>query len=107
VARRILGLVGGRTPRPVFRYRDWGTLATMGRSSAVADLGWLRLRGFPAWVVWAVVHIWYLIDFRNRVRVLINWMWLFLTLSPGARLITGAHEASRQERPEMLRTNLR
>jgi NADH dehydrogenase FAD-containing subunit len=83
------------------------TLATMGRSSAVADLGWLRLRGFPAWVVWAAVHIWYLIDSRNRVRVLINWMWLFLTLSPGARLTTGAHEASRQERPKMLRTNLR
>jgi NADH:quinone reductase (non-electrogenic) len=62
---------------------------------------------FPAWVVWAVVHIWYLIDFRNRVRVLINWMWLFLTLSPGARLITGAHEASRKERPEMLRTSVR
>jgi NADH:ubiquinone reductase (H+-translocating) len=62
---------------------------------------------FPAWVVWAVVHIWYLIDFRNRVRVLINWMWLFLTPSPGARLITGAHEASRKEPPEMLRTSVR
>jgi NADH dehydrogenase len=62
---------------------------------------------FPAWVVWAVVHIWYLIDFRNRVRVLINWMWLFLTLSPGARLITAAHEASRKERLEMLRANAR
>ena len=107
VGRRILDLAGNRSRPATFRYRDWGTLATMGRSSAVADFGWLKLSGFVAWVVWAIVHIWYLIDFRNRIRVLINWMWLYLTLSPGARLITGGREASRSERPEALRTNVR
>lgn len=105
VARRILDRIRGRRPQAAFRYRDWGTLATMGRASAVADFGRLKLRGFAAWGVWAIVHIWYLIDFRNRVRVLINWMWLYLTLSPGARLITWARQASREERPEMLHTS--
>jgi NADH:ubiquinone reductase (H+-translocating) len=89
VGRRIADLVRGRQPRASFRYRDWGTLATMGRASAVADFGWLHLRGFGAWVVWVVVHIWYLIAFRNRIRVLVNWAWEYLAFRPGARLITG------------------
>ena len=61
----------------------------MGKASAVANFGRLRLRGFVAWIVWGLVHIWYLIGFRNRVRVLFNWVWLYATFSPGARLITG------------------
>jgi NADH dehydrogenase len=89
VGRRIADLVRGRQPRASFRYRDWGTLATMGRASAVADFGWLHLRGFGAWVLWVVVHIWYLIAFRNRIRVLVNWAWEYLAFRPGARLITG------------------
>jgi NADH dehydrogenase len=89
VGRRITDLVRGRQPRASFRYRDWGTLATMGRASAVADFGRLHLRGFGAWVIWVVVHIWYLIAFRNRVRVLINWAWEYLAFRPGARLING------------------
>jgi NADH dehydrogenase len=89
VARVILDRTGGRERSPVFRYRDWGALATMGKASAVANFGRLRLRGFVAWIVWGLVHIWYLIGFRNRVRVLFNWVWLYATFSPGARLITG------------------
>jgi len=89
VGRRIADLVRGRQSGASFRYRDWGTLATMGRASAVADFGKLHLRGFGAWVVWVVVHIWYLIAFRNRVRVLLNWAWEYLAFRPGARLITG------------------
>ena len=89
VARLILDRIGGRERSPAFRYHDWGALATMGKASAVANFGRLRLRGFLAWVVWVLVHIWYLIGFRNRVRVLFNWVWLYATFSPGARLITG------------------
>ena len=89
VGRRIADRVEGRDPAASFRYRDWGTLATMGRTSAVADFGRFRLRGFPAWIVWALVHIWYLTEFRNRIRVLINWIWEYARFSPGARLILG------------------
>ncbi|HSB13821.1 MAG TPA: NAD(P)/FAD-dependent oxidoreductase [Bryobacteraceae bacterium] len=89
VARCLLDRIKGREPLSPFCYHDWGTLATMGKASAVANFGRLRLRGFVAWVVWVLVHIWYLIGFRNRVRVLLNWVWLYATFSPGARLITG------------------
>jgi NADH dehydrogenase len=89
VARLILDRIEGREPSSRFCYHDWGTLATMGKASAVANFGRLRLRGFVAWIVWVLVHIWYLIGFRNRVRVLFNWLWLYATFSPGARLITG------------------
>jgi NADH dehydrogenase len=87
VGRAIVARAGGRPPAATFRYRDWGTLATMGRTSAVADFGRFTLRGFVAWVVWGLVHIWYLIAFRNRIRVLVNWIWQYLRFSPGARLI--------------------
>ena len=71
------------------RYRDEGALATIGRHSAIADLGWLKLTGFPAWVLWGVVHIFFLIGFRNRMAVFLNWIWAWLTYGRGARLITG------------------
>ncbi len=87
--RRILDRIRGKASGAPFRYRDWGILATIGRASAVADLRVLHLRGFPAWFVWVVVHIWYLVAFRNRVRVLLNWAFQYLSYSPGARLITG------------------
>jgi NADH:quinone reductase (non-electrogenic) len=87
VARGILDRIEGREPSSHLCYRDWGTLAPMGKASAVANFGRLRLRGFVAWIVWVLVHIWYLIGFRNRVRVLFNWVWLYATFSPG--VITG------------------
>ena len=74
---------------PVFRYRDKGNLATIGRASAVADLNFVKLSGFVAWVGWLVVHLWYLIGFQNRLLVLIRWSFSFFTHGRGARLITG------------------
>ncbi|MDX6674518.1 MAG: hypothetical protein QOH11_1936 [Solirubrobacteraceae bacterium] len=74
---------------PVFRYRDKGNLATIGRASAVADLNFIKLSGFVAWVGWLVVHLWYLIGFQNRLLVLIRWSFSFFTHGRGARLITG------------------
>jgi NADH dehydrogenase len=81
--------VAGNSAPPPFRYRDKGALATIGRHSAIADLGWIRLTGLVAWVLWGVVHIFFLIGFRNRVAVFLNWIWAWLTYGRGARLITG------------------
>lgn len=76
-------------PRLPFRYRDKGSLATVGRASGVADFGRLRLSGFIAWVAWLTIHIFFLIGFRNRFVVLFSWAWSYLTYERGARLITG------------------
>lgn len=78
---------GRPDPRP-FRYRHYGSLATIGRKAAVADFGRLRLWGYPAWALWAVAHIWFLIGWRNRVVVGLNWVWSYATFERGARLIT-------------------
>ncbi len=88
-AANILRTIEGKPPRP-FRYRDLGNMATIGRNSAVADIRGLRLTGFVAWLAWAVVHILNLIGFRNRVLVGLQWLWSYLTLQRGARLITRA-----------------
>jgi NADH dehydrogenase len=71
-----------------FRYRDYGTMATIGRSEAVADLRGFQLTGTVAWLLWGLVHLAFLIGFRNRLAVLINWFWAWLTYAHGARLIT-------------------
>jgi NADH:ubiquinone reductase (H+-translocating) len=78
-----------------FHYRDKGNLATIGRARAVADLHAVRLSGFPAWVAWLVIHLWYLIGFQNRLLVLIRWCFSFVTRGRGARLITGASDRDR------------
>jgi NADH dehydrogenase len=88
VARSIVRRLDGLPTEP-FRYRDKGSLATVGRSKAVADIGRLRLSGWFAWLTWLVVHIAYLIGFRNRIVVLFAWAWAYLTHERGARLITG------------------
>jgi NADH dehydrogenase len=72
-----------------FRYRDYGNLATIGRKAAVVDFGRIHLCGFVAWVVWTVAHIYFLIGFRNRIIVALNWLWAYFTFQRGARLITG------------------
>jgi NADH dehydrogenase FAD-containing subunit len=89
VARVIAARVAGRRAPGAFRYRDLGNLATIGRRAAVADFGWLRLSGRLAWLAWGAVHIYFLIGFRNRVAVAIDWLWSYLTYERGARLITG------------------
>ncbi len=87
-ARNILRAVRG-LPYAPFRYRDAGSLATIGRAAAVAEFGRLRLSGFIAWLAWLLVHIYFLIGFRNRLLVMLQWAWLYLRHDSGARLITG------------------
>ncbi|MFN8591604.1 MAG: NAD(P)/FAD-dependent oxidoreductase [Thermomicrobiales bacterium] len=86
-AANILRALAGRGQVP-FRYHDRGNMATIGRNSAVADIGGLRLTGFIAWLAWAVVHVLNLIGFRNRILVALQWLWSYLTFQRGARLIT-------------------
>jgi NADH dehydrogenase len=86
-ARLVRARLRGRTIAP-FRYRDKGNLATIGRARAVADLRAIRISGFPAWIAWLVVHLWYLIGFQNRLLVLIRWSFSFFTHGRGARLIS-------------------
>jgi NADH:ubiquinone reductase (H+-translocating) len=74
---------------PPFRYRDLGSIAAIGRKSAIVQMHWLKLTGLLGWLVWSVAHIYYLIGFRNRTIVAMNWVWNYLTLQRGARLITG------------------
>jgi NADH dehydrogenase len=87
-AANIRAAVEGR-PLQAFRYRDKGSIATIGRGAAVAELGRLHLSGLVAWLTWLFVHIMYLIGFRNRAIVLLEWAWSYLTYDRGARLITG------------------
>lgn len=88
VAETIRAELAGHPRRP-FRYRDMGQLATIGHKRAVAQIGWFKLRGWPAWVVWVFAHIYYLIDFRSRVLVMLAWAWTYVTHRRGARLILG------------------
>ena len=93
VADRILG----RTMKP-FRYRDYGNLATIGRRRAVADFGRVRLSGFPAWLLWCVAHVWFLVGFRSRLSVTLHWAWNYFTYHRSARLITGPIDAPREDK---------
>lgn len=94
VAEAIIRQQQGQSPQGPFRYRDWGTMATIGRYAAVGKFGKLEVKGFPAWMLWGAVHIAYLVGFRNRINVLVNWLWSWLTYAKGARLITGPDEAA-------------
>jgi len=86
-ARNVLAMIKGRKPQR-FHYWDKGTMATIGRNKAVADLKFMHLSGLPAWLAWLFVHIIFLVGFRNRLLVLIQWAWAYLTFDKGARLIT-------------------
>jgi len=89
VGRLIKARLRGGTPVKPFRYRDYGNLATIGRKAAVIDFGWIHLRGLVAWLIWSVAHIYFLIGFRNRMIVALDWLWAYFTFQRGARLITG------------------
>jgi NADH:ubiquinone reductase (H+-translocating) len=97
-ARQVVADLRG-APRAAFEYRDRGDLATIGRAAAVARLKSMKLSGFPAWLIWVVVHIMYLIGFRNRVLVMLQWGWAYLTYHRGIRLITG-DSRPRVEQPQ-------
>lgn len=90
VGRLLTRRLTGQPPPSVFRYRNYGNLATIGRKSAIVDFGWLRLSGLPGWWTWGAAHIFFLIGFRNRVIVALSWLWTYLTSEYGARLITGS-----------------
>ena len=88
-ARVIAARLAGNPAPPPFRYLDFGNLATIGRREAVVDFGRLTLTGRIAWLVWGAAHIYFLIGFRNRIVVALDWLWSYLTYQRGARLITG------------------
>ena len=89
VARVIRARLEGRHAPGRFRYRHLGSLATIGRQAAVADFGFIQVRGALAWWLWGAAHIAFLAGGRNRVTVLVEWLWAYLTLRRGTRLITG------------------
>jgi NADH dehydrogenase len=91
-AKLVRARLNNKTIGP-FHYRDKGNLATIGRASAVADLHFLRLSGFIAWITWLTVHLWYLVGFQNRMLVFIRWSISFFTRGRGARLITAQRDA--------------
>jgi len=88
-AARTIGRAMQGKPRRPFHYKDLGNMATIGRHAAIADLGWLRMAGYPAWLLWLFIHIFWLIGFRNRVTVLVQWAAAYLTYQRSVRLITG------------------
>lgn len=93
VAKRITAMVSGRISQKSFHYFDKGDMATIGRAAAVANVKWpfkAQMSGFPAWIAWLMVHIFFLIGFRNRFSVFRQWAWTYLTFRDSARLITGS-----------------
>jgi NADH dehydrogenase len=94
-AANILAMVNGDEPSR-FRYFDKGSMATIGRNKAVADLKYLHLSGWPAWMAWLFIHVLYLVGFRNRLAVLIQWAWAYFTFNAGARLITRNFQAEKR-----------
>jgi NADH dehydrogenase len=97
VGRLIDARLAGRQPGAPFRYRHQGDLATIGRRSAVANFNGVHLTGTLAWLLWAIAHIYFLIGWRSRALVAVNWLWNYLTFGRGARLITSAALEDREE----------
>ncbi len=91
-AHNILHQIEGAKPQR-FYYWDKGRIATIGRNRAVADLNWVHFSGMPAWLSWLFIHVLYLVGFRNRIAVLLQWAWAYLTFNKGARLITRNFQA--------------
>jgi NADH dehydrogenase len=95
VARIIEGELaasGAAAARPPFRYWDKGTMATIGRSAAVAQVGRFHFSGLPAWLAWLLIHLIFLVGFRNKIAVLFQWFYSYLTYTRGARIVVGAKE---------------
>jgi len=90
------------TTRPAFLYRDKGTLATIGRSAAIAQFGKIKLSGFVAWFAWLVVHLIFLIGFRNKLAVLVSWTYNYFTYKLGARIITGWPETPPEKTADLI-----
>ena len=106
VARALIARSRSATVK-AFRYRDFGSLATIGRKRAVAQFGKLRISGLLAWLLWSLAHVYFLIGFRNRFTVAMNWAWSYITFQRGSRLITGLYaprmdDMLKPERMELL-----
>jgi len=99
VMRREIENPQADIPRTAFRYRDKGSMATIGRARAVADLGGRTFSGFPAWILWSLIHVAFLIGFRNKLLVMVNWAWQWLVQARGARLITGSFSGASPPAP--------
>ena len=104
MARKIARIIrdeldpgAGHAARPPFKYWDKGTMATIGRSAAVAKIGKLEFTGFLAWIAWLFVHLIFLIGFRNKLAVLLQWTYSYLAYKRGARIVTGLSEAARSK----------
>lgn len=93
VAATIHARIRGKAAPAAFAYRHLGSLATIGRKAAVADFGALRLSGALAWWLWGLVHVGFLVGLRNRISVMFDWFWAYLTYRSGTRLITGGEDA--------------
>jgi NADH:ubiquinone reductase (H+-translocating) len=93
VAKVIRAKLRGEPVSHAFSYRHMGSLATIGRKSAVADFGFVRLRGAAAWWLWSIAHVLFLVGSRNRVAVVLNWIWSYVTYRASTRLITGSARA--------------
>jgi NADH:ubiquinone reductase (H+-translocating) len=89
VGKVIAARLRGEHAAKPFHYLDMGNLATIGRGKAVADLNWLRLSGLPAWLIWLFIHLMNIVQFQNRLLVIIQWGWLYISFDRSARLITG------------------
>lgn len=89
VAKIISSLIRGEPSKAKFSYFDKGSMATIGKRLAVANIGSIEMRGLLAWLSWAVIHVWYLIGLKNKLLVMIQWIWSYLFSNRGARLITG------------------
>jgi NADH dehydrogenase len=89
---------------PPFRFKDKGSMAVIGRNTAIANIGWLQLSGYPAWLIWAFVHINYLIEFDQKLMVMIQWAWNYFTRKRGARLITNESSALLPEKRKPARS---
>jgi NADH:quinone reductase (non-electrogenic) len=87
-ARIIRSRIAGNTAAMPFHYRHLGDIATVGRSRALIDFGWLKLTGWIGWITWGVAHIYFLIGLRNRLFIALSWLWIYLTGRRSARLIT-------------------
>jgi NADH dehydrogenase len=98
VADLLIARQQGEAQKP-FRYRDFGALATIGRSRAVVQMGRLKIKGFIAWLLWSIAHIYFLIGFRNRLIVAMNWLWSYATFQRGTRLITGVTGSRMEDMP--------
>jgi NADH:ubiquinone reductase (H+-translocating) len=104
--RLISARLAAEAGSPPFRFRNCGVFATIGRKSALAQMGRLHLTGFIGWLLWSVAHIYVLIGVRNRLVVAVNWLWEYLTFQRGARLITNIDESRTSNRPSESRNRL-